>query len=306
MKMVRFYPTQTLILASVVVSSLFCVGCRHGRGRHCAPPPTPRCWNVVDPECYGYYPTCWKPWPDACGPCPPVDESLTIIEPPAMDQANPPLDRPFAPTPSADDSAEPEIIPPPVPEDSLPAEPVEVAPPEPDGIVPPEPDETTPPEPEDMAPPVAADAAPSGPEDVAPPETVDITPPEPDPFARPEPETVTPPTPEDDAAPEPEPVEPAEPQLIEPAEPDVIIPPAPTEPEPALPEAPRPPTAAVEADDASESTMPPLPAAYGEPELPEFPDGQESASVAPIIRMRVVIPEPNLPSASSLVARISR
>ncbi len=61
---------QKRIVASVALLMLLCGGCLHCErdvstlgNAACCPP------RVVDPTCYGYYPTCWRIWPDDCQMC---------------------------------------------------------------------------------------------------------------------------------------------------------------------------------------------------------------------------------------------
>jgi hypothetical protein len=33
---------------------------------------------AVEPGCYGFHPTCWRPWPGDCPPCPPYAAMETM------------------------------------------------------------------------------------------------------------------------------------------------------------------------------------------------------------------------------------
>ncbi len=42
------------------------------------------CWQIVDAECYGYYPTCWRTWSEACEMCIPPNGVVPKSPPPEM------------------------------------------------------------------------------------------------------------------------------------------------------------------------------------------------------------------------------
>jgi hypothetical protein len=68
-------------------------------------------YDVVDAACYGYYPTCWRAWPEDCGMCVPPGQQLSEIgQPPNMEpipvpqkKAHPLLELPDAPSPVTPD-----------------------------------------------------------------------------------------------------------------------------------------------------------------------------------------------------------
>jgi len=50
--------------------------------------------SAVCPPCYGYHPTCWRPWPDSCAGCPPPPVPIPTESPTA-----PPTTPPIVPQP---------------------------------------------------------------------------------------------------------------------------------------------------------------------------------------------------------------
>lgn len=73
-------PNQLRILASTALLVLFFGGCMH-QGQRLQPLTNGTCcWQVVDPKCYGYYPTCWKSWPEECQMCVPPHGMVPVVD----------------------------------------------------------------------------------------------------------------------------------------------------------------------------------------------------------------------------------
>jgi hypothetical protein len=64
---------QKRLLAGISLLLLLCGGCLHQGQRLRTQANATCCWQVVDPTCYGYHPTCWRTWPDECEMCVPPD-----------------------------------------------------------------------------------------------------------------------------------------------------------------------------------------------------------------------------------------
>lgn len=82
--------TKSLLLAMLLPALALAAGCASGSG-HGA---TADCqWLGSTSMCFGYNPTCWRPWPAECPPClpftnlPPAVE--TVSPPPAAGPATP-------------------------------------------------------------------------------------------------------------------------------------------------------------------------------------------------------------------------
>src|SRR5687767_9418050 len=56
------------LLAALLLGSAL-AGCAHQD--HCCCPTSP----LYGHSCFGYYGTCWRPWPGDCGRCPPYTDS---------------------------------------------------------------------------------------------------------------------------------------------------------------------------------------------------------------------------------------
>jgi hypothetical protein len=74
--MLQTTANQKLIIASIALLIMSCGGCQHQKGSVRLHPNSPCCWQIVDSECYGYYPTCWRTWPEACEMCMPPEGKL--------------------------------------------------------------------------------------------------------------------------------------------------------------------------------------------------------------------------------------
>lgn len=70
--------------------------------RHCKKPCCHNriCPTILNCECFGYYPTCWRPWPGGCTRCPtpavPGTPALVFEKAPAA-SLNPPQVSPATP-----------------------------------------------------------------------------------------------------------------------------------------------------------------------------------------------------------------
>ncbi|NLS92891.1 MAG: hypothetical protein GXX96_12120 [Planctomycetaceae bacterium] len=73
-------PNHLRILASTALLVLLFGGCMHQGQRLRALNSGTCCWQVVDPKCYGYYPTCWRSWPEECQMCVPPDGMASLID----------------------------------------------------------------------------------------------------------------------------------------------------------------------------------------------------------------------------------
>lgn len=64
------WPGRSFALGGMLAGILFAGGC--ASQRHCPPPPeTPeKPAGFPCGPCAGYFPTCWRPWPDVCPSCP--------------------------------------------------------------------------------------------------------------------------------------------------------------------------------------------------------------------------------------------
>lgn len=99
--------------------------------RHTLGESNPECM-AFDAPCYGYHPTCWRPWPECCMPCPPPPQALIpsseqptpapmgLPEMPPVNAAPPavPLPSPVSPSPSDVEPNSEKIPAPPKPDGS--------------------------------------------------------------------------------------------------------------------------------------------------------------------------------------------
>ena len=120
--------TPARMLGGALVAALIAGGC--ASHRHCPPPPEVPEKPVGFPcgPCAGYYPTCWRPWPDVCPSCPVFGlEEPTPTELPMETVPVPPSSSEITTPGAAQESPESEALPGDA-EPSLPAEPQSRAP----------------------------------------------------------------------------------------------------------------------------------------------------------------------------------
>lgn len=108
-----------LVLSSGCASNAPCNGC----SEECLS----NCVGCPHPQCFGFYPTCWRPWPPECINCPVITPDMVLAEPhegtfepvPAPREQLEPLPDTLEPP---DTPVPPETMAPPEAEDDLPEE----------------------------------------------------------------------------------------------------------------------------------------------------------------------------------------
>jgi len=76
---IRLMRPAILLMLLALTSAAGCA-CYHA---HCFADDHP--WVGSPSVCFGYYPTCWRPWPAECPPCPP----FTLVLPPDVESVPP-------------------------------------------------------------------------------------------------------------------------------------------------------------------------------------------------------------------------
>ena len=109
-----------LVIAALPLPAL--IGCAHnhtGRAASCEIPP--ECYDT--PLCFGYYSTCWRPWPEECPNCPspsmPPPTEQVVPPPPLTVEPLPPRPMPEIPEPGAQQPMQ--VTPMPAPMGPMPA-----------------------------------------------------------------------------------------------------------------------------------------------------------------------------------------
>ncbi|MEX2118210.1 MAG: hypothetical protein WD847_01265 [Pirellulales bacterium] len=93
-------------------------GCMSARREACGYACVADCVAYPDSTCFGYYPTCWRPWPAECPPCevigpfmePAPPEQVEMVPLPRV-QAPPHDEGPFPPLPGTDPMYDPDASP---------------------------------------------------------------------------------------------------------------------------------------------------------------------------------------------------